>query len=113
MPEAPAVIVGEIVSVKPAYERRSDGEFVPGDGRQVGVFSDALFGQKGATEVLYPPQAVASLAPAVGQRVAIVVRYRAKGGGDQRATTAAELIGPVVGEVVQTIIDAAPVGAAS
>jgi len=113
MPETPAVIAGEIVSMKPAYERRADGEFVPGEGRQVGVFSDALYGQKGATEVLFSPQAVASLRPEVGQRVALVVRYRAKGGGDNsRATAAADLVGPVTAEIIQALQAFAPASSA-
>jgi len=106
MQEAPAVIVGEIMSTKKTYARSADGNGRgPEDGGlKVAVFSDGFYGQKGATEVKLEASAVEAFRPRPGDKIAWVVRFGMYAVEGNKGVTCG-FVGPAAEPIVQVILD--------
>lgn len=103
MPESAAVIVGEIIKTKNTSARNPDGsQGAPDGGAQVAIYSEGLFGHRGATQVKYDASQVASLRPEKGKRVAVVVEYGSYAVNGSKGVTCA-LIAPVQPPVLDFI----------
>lgn len=111
MPEAPAIIAGEVIQTRPTFAKsRGDERGEKDGGLRVAIFSDGFYGQRGATEVKMTSDQVASLRPQVGDRLALVVRFGMYAVEGNKGVTC-ELVAPVQEPAIQNVLDHSPLGA--